>query len=254
MENLAYYIGVDHREADALRVAESSVRAYASKPIHVGHLEHQDLRNRQLFDRPWRIAEDGSYWDERDGKPFSVQFSHTRFLGPLVARDEGHRDWCLVGDCDWLWLDDIWKILQEADPTKTALVVPHDFRPAATVKMDGRVQSRYHRKLWSALVLWNLNSKKLPTVEMVNAADGGYLHGFGWLDDSDIGYLSESWHWVPGASPTSPMGVLAQEKNRPLPINAVHFTTGVPGMANREPTPFDRMYMDELTTATRNRF
>lgn len=256
MANLTYYIGVDHREPDALRVTEASARAYSSKPLEVGYLEHLDLRRRQLFDRPWRIAEDGTYWDDRDGRPFSVQFSHTRFLTPLVALDEGHSGWALFTDCDWLWLDDIQKIMKEADPSKTVMVVPHNFQPEAPVKMDGQPQSLYQRKLWSALMLWNLSSKKLPTIEMVNQASGNYLHRFGWLEDKDIGFLSESWHWVPNYSPTTDKGRETEALNKPIAINAVHFTFGppVPDMIHREYTPFDGMWRHELITSTRNRF
>jgi hypothetical protein len=146
--------------------------------------------------------------------------------------------------------------MKEADPSKTVMVVPHNFQPEANTKMDGQPQSRYQRKLWSAFALWNLSSKKLPTIEMVNQASGNYLHRFGWLEDKDIGFLSESWHWVPNYSPTTDEGRKAEAINKPLPINAVHFTFGppVPGMVNREPTPFDRMWRDELITSTRNRF
>lgn len=252
MSNLTYYIGVDHREPDALKVTEGSARNYASKPLDVRYIEHLDLRRRQLFDRPWRIAEDGGYWDERDGKPFSVQFSHTRFLTPLLAQAEGLTGWALFTDCDLLILDDIYKILNEADPSKTVMVVPHNFQPTAQIKMDGQKQSKYARKLWSSVMLWNLASKKLPTVEMVNYADGGYLHGFQWLDDSDIGFLSESWNWLPNYSPTTPAGIAAEESNRPLPINAIHYTMGppAPGMVNRELTPFDGLWRSHLKSIT----
>lgn len=251
MTNFAYYIGVDHREPEALRVTESSARAYASKPLTIRHLEHMDLRRRQYFDRPWRICEDGTYLDERDGRPFSVQFSHSRFLTPLVALADGVTDWALFTDCDWLWLDDVKNLLKEADPSKTVMVVPHNFQPEGTVKMDGQHQSRYHRKMWSALMLWNLKSKKLPTFEMVNSAPGSYLHGFQWLNDSDIGFLSEAWHWIPNYSPTTFDAIKAEEAYRPVPINAVHFTYGppLPGMVDREPTPFDEFWKNELLGA-----
>lgn len=255
--NLVYCIGVDHREPDALAVTEHSARAYARAPLPILHLEHLDLRRRQLFSRPWRIAEDGGYWDELDGKPFSVQFSHSRFLTPIVAKEAGYSDWALFTDCDWLWLNDIYNILDEADPTKTVLVVPHDFQPTSNIKMDNQPQSRYHRKLWSALMLWNLKSNKLPTVEMVNQADGGYLHRFEWLKDSDIGFLSEAWHWVPNHSPTTePAKDLLYNQNKHTPINAVHFTYGPPvaGMDARERTGFDDIWQNELIDATRTRF
>lgn len=255
MSNLTYFIGVDHREPDALLVTEASARNHASKPLDTRYLEHLDLRRRQYFDRPWRISEDGTYWDERDGKPFSVQFSHTRFLTPLLARDEGLSGWALFTDCDLLILDDIYKILNEADPSKTVMVVPHNFQTSAHVKMDGQPQSNYARKLWSSVMLWNLSSKKLPTLEMVNNADGGYLHRFGWLKDNDIGFLSESWNWLPNYSPTTPVGIAAEEANKPLPINAIHFTMGppAPGMVNREVTPFDGLWRGYLKTSAQTR-
>lgn len=251
MTKFAYYIGVDHREPEALRVTESSARAYASKPLQIGYLEHIDLRRRQLFDRPWRINEDGTYMDERDGRPFSVQFSHTRFLTPIVALQDGVTDWALFTDCDWLWLTDVNRVLAFADPSKTVMVVPHNFQPTSTIKMDGQVQSRYSRKMWSAFMLWNLKSKKLPTVEMVNTASGNRLHTFEWLDDSDIGFLPESFHWLPNYSPTTAEGIKAEEANRPLPIDAIHFTYGppVPGMIHREPTAFDEFWINEYRGA-----
>ncbi len=251
MATFSYYIGVDHREPDALKVTESSARAYAGKDLVIQHLEHLDLRRRQLFDRPWRICEDGNMLDERDGKPFSVQFSHSRFLTPLVAKAEGHTGWSLFTDCDWLWLADIRKMLNEADPSKTVMVVPHNFAPASTTKMDNRPQVAYNRKLWSALMLWNLNSKKLPTFEMVNGADGGYLHKFGWLKDEDIGFLDEAWHWVPNYSPTTVDAIERENGNRPVSPNGIHFTYGPPvaGMLNREVTPFDQLWKNELIGA-----
>lgn len=254
MSKFAYYIGVDHREPDALRVTEASVRAYASKPVTVKSLEHIELRRRQLFDRPWRVNEDGTYTDERDGRPFSVQFSHSRFLTPIVAKLDGISDWALFTDCDWLWLDDIHKLLREADPSKTVMVVPHNFEPDKSTKMDGQIQSRYKRKMWSALMLWNLKSTKLPTVEMVNEAEGGYLHRFGWLQDSDIGFLSEAWHWIPNYSPTTDAAQESEARGKTVPVNGVHFTFGppVPGMTDREPTPFDNFWTNELLGAYSN--
>lgn len=251
MTNLVYYVGVDHREPDALAVTEFSARAYASKPLPIGRLEHNELRQRQLFDRPWRIDESGGYWDERDGKPFSVQFSHTRFLTPIVAKSDGHEDWALFSDSDWLHLADPYLVLNNLDETKTVYVVPHNFQPTAITKMDGRPQATYQRKLWSAFMLWNLKSKKLPTVEMVNAASGNYLHRFGWLDDTDIGFLSEAFHWVPNHSPTTDIAKTNLLNNLHTPINAVHFTFGPPveDMVNREVTAFDSLWRSHLKSA-----
>jgi len=251
MENLTYYIGVDHREPEALRVAEASAKAYASRPLTIRHLEHLDLRRRNFFNRPWRTTGDGLTIDERDGKPFSVQFSHSRFLTPIVAKAEERAGWALFSDCDWLWLDDPFKILKEADLTKTVMVVPHDFTPNGAVKMDGQQQVGYPRKLWSALMLWNLASDKIPSLDYVNNASGRELHSFAWLKDSDIGFLSEAWHWIPNYSPTTAQALDDEDRGKPCPINGIHFTYGppVPGMFDRELTPFDQFWTNEYKDA-----
>lgn len=255
MTTFSYWIGVDHREPEATRVCEASARAYSKQHFPIHHIDHLDMRRKQWFDRPWRISEDGTYYDERDGKPFSTQFAHTRFLTPLLARETyGSQGWALFTDCDWLWLASPLNLLKYIDNTKTAMVVPHNFVTAATTKMDNQPQSLYNRKLWSALTLWNLASKKLPTVEMVNEADGGFLHRFGWLDDQDIGFLPESYHWLPNYSPTTDAAKAAEAANKPVPIEAIHFTHGVPlpGMTQREVTPFDQFWTNELIGAYRD--
>ena len=246
MTDFSYWIGVDHREPEATIVAEQSAKAMASAPFPIHHLEHLALRQANWFDRPWRIGEDGFFYDERDGKPFSTQFAHTRFLTPLLAKDAGYEGWALFTDADVLWLADPLEILTGLDPSKTVYAVPHNYNTNTKIKMDGQQQTNYNRKLWSAVMLWNLQSSRLPTVEMVNQADGGYLHRFGWLDDSDIGYLSEAWQWIPNESPTTPLALQDEAENIPTPINLVHMTLGIPTMPDRRATGFDTMWSDVL--------
>ncbi len=249
MSNIHLFIGHDHREADATAVATYSAKQFSSTPLTPRLLDHMHLRRQQYFDRPWRIDEGGVMWDERDGKPFSTQFSHSRFLTPLLARDEDLSGWALFTDCDVMFLGDVNDLLKSADASKTVMVVKHNYQPKSAVKMDGQPQASYNKKLWSAVMLWNLASKKLPTIEMVNHADGSFLHSFGWLDDSDIGELDEGWHWLPGHSPTSERAIARETEGFGTHINLVHFTTGIPGMADREPTGFDGMFKDFLKDA-----
>lgn len=248
MTDLSYFVGVDHREYVATQVAAKSAAAYAKpKNLAIHELDHYDLRRRQFFDRPWRIDEMGQYWDERDGKPFSTQFAHSRFLTPLIAKQQGYTGWALFTDSDVLWLASPFEMLDEVDSRKTVMVVKHNYAPDVRVKMDNQRQDKYHRKLWSAVMLWNLSSNYLPTYEMVNNAAGGWLHAFGWLDDNQIGSLSEGWHWIADASPTTTEAIDAEERNKVEPINLVHFTNGIPheSMPNRTPTPFDNFWTNE---------
>jgi len=246
MNNLTYYIGVDHREMEAFLRRANSALAYASKPLPIHQLEHLALRREQWFDRPWRISEEGVMYDERDGKPFSTQFANTRFLTPLLAKNAGYTGWALFTDCDWLWMDDPHKLMAYADPDKTVCVVKHNYQPSTAIKMDGQPQTKYNRKLWSALMLWNLSSPYLPTMEIVNNAEGGILHAFGWLPDEQIGEIPEEWHWCPGISPTTAKAVADEANNKVSPISGIHFTLGIPGMADRQPTPFDQFWKNEL--------
>lgn len=237
-----YFMGVDHREMEAARVCEFSAVSRSFGELKCHHLEHLSLREKGYFDRPWRITEEGQMYDERDGKPFSTQFSHTRFLTPILAKDMGLNGWVLFTDCDWLWQESPLELFKLADPTKTVMVVKHNYNPTVSVKMDGQKQSAYNRKLWSALTLWNLDAPYLPTREMVNHADGGFLHRFEWIPDERIGSLPEEWHWLPGDSPTT-----EEATGHPVVTKGIHFTLGVPlpSMTNRKATSYDFLWETE---------
>ena len=78
---LNVYIGYDSREQEAYEVCRHSLLKFNNEDFSVYPIpvKHQELRDMGLFDRRWVIDEDGQYWDELDGKPFSTEFSHTRF-------------------------------------------------------------------------------------------------------------------------------------------------------------------------------
>lgn len=215
------YVGWDAREQDAYEVCNASLRKRSSVPLHVVPMKHKALRNEGLFRREWRVSPEGTMIDLHDGKPFSTEFSHSRFLVPHLHKE----GWCLFVDCDFLFRADVEKLFKLADDRFAAMVVKHDFRPEASVKMDGCVQEPYQRKLWSSLVLWNCSHPKNAnlTPYWVNHADGGWLHRFGWLDDEEIGSIPCQWNWIQGYEP------------EPL---AVHFTDGVPSMPGYENTAY----------------
>ena len=57
----------------------------------------------------------------------------------------------------------------------------------------------------------------------MNVKTGGWLHGFEWLKDEDIGGINEEWNWLDGWSSD-----IIKPKN-------VHFTTGGPWFSDWEP-------------------
>ena len=85
-------------------------------------------------------------------------------------------------------------------------------------KMDGRQQSQYSRKLWSSLMMINMNhpSNAKLTTEVVNTASGTRLHNFFWLEESEIGCLPAQWNWIEGISDTNTVPA------------GVHFSNGLP--------------------------
>lgn len=227
---LHVYIGHDDREEEAYQVCRFSIERRASAPVAIHPLKHRDLRAAGHFTRPWLVSELGQYIDQRDGRPFSTQFAFTRFLTPFLARGEAADNdvpWALFIDCDFLVLDDVHQILMHADPTKAVACVQHAYDPPEGVKMDGMAQTRYRRKAWSSCVLFNLRHRAndLLTPYIVNHQPGSWLHGFGWLDDGQIGAIAPGWNHIVG-TPT------------PSPLHAVHFSEGGPWMAGYEHVPF----------------
>ena len=98
------------------------------------------------------------------------------------------------------------------------MCVKFDWTPTKTKKMDNKIQTAYDKKLWSSLMLWNLDhpSNEAMGYYKLNQGWGLDLHQFNWLKDEEIGELPLSWNYVPG--------VTKQLAN----VDAVHFSEGGP--------------------------
>lgn len=229
---LPVYIGYDEREDAAYRVCRYSISRHSSLPVYHMPLDQRTLRYTGLFDRPAWV--DGkTRIDGRDGKPFSTDFSFTRFLVPMLAQ---YRGWALFCDCDFLFTRDIAELFALAEPDKAVMVVKHEHVPVEREKMDGIPQTVYRRKNWSSLVLWNCEhpSNKRLTVESVNRQPGSWLHAFEWLKDDEIGALPLSWNWLSGVS----------EPTDPTPA-AIHYTLGGPWFPDWQRVPYADLWREE---------
>jgi hypothetical protein len=122
------------------------------------------------------------------------------------------------------------------DPAKAAFVVPHNQQPKEAQKMGGLEQTSYARKNWSSLIFMNPSRCKDLTPVEVNSKPGGWLHGFGWLDDSDIGFLDPSWNWLEGHDPL-PAGGLPY-------IKVIHYTRGTPDLPGCERVQFAQVWQE----------
>lgn len=209
------YIGYEQREQDAYDVAERSAREYGCDVVP---LYEPRLRLSGMLTRPSDTR--GQVWDFNSGAPQSTSFAIARFFVPLLA----HAGWALFVDCDVVFMRDPHELLKVADPKKAVMVVKHPPMQLSGTKMDGQQQTTYHRKLWSSVVLWNVDhlANARLNLQMLNQWPGRDLHRFGWLADEEIGELAPEWNWLVGLQP------------KPKEPAVAHFTLGTPNMPGHE--------------------
>lgn len=224
------WIGFDPREADAFAVARDTAIRHMVNPIPVHGLVLSDLVRKGLYWRPTG-RKDGVLWDEISDAPMSTEFACSRFLVPHLAGS----GWALFMDADMLVRSNLDLLFDQAAPDMAVMVVKHRHEPEPGVKMDGQVQTRYARKNWSSVMLFNCDhpANEALTVGLVNEVPGRDLHRFCWLDDEHIGELDQSWNYLVGHTPIE------------VDPDIVHYTDGVPSMPGYE----DCEYADEWREA-----
>jgi lipopolysaccharide biosynthesis glycosyltransferase len=144
----------------------------------------------------------------------STDFSFSRFLTPYLC---GYSGWSIFMDCDMLMLEDIANLWSLRDDRYAVMVVKHEHVPREKVKFLGEPQTKYEKKNWSSVMLFNNARCSALTPEYVNTASGLQLHQFKWLEsDQLIGTLPERWNHL--------VGYNAPRKDPAL----VHYTLGGP--------------------------
>jgi lipopolysaccharide biosynthesis glycosyltransferase len=218
------------------------------QPLPVDGLILKDLRRAGLYTRP-TTTENGRLIDvlsrrsDYDGA-MSTEFAISRFLVPEVVRRQSlkQRDdrLALFVDADVLALGNLDRLFGEAidQGSKAVYVVKHNFNPPEGTKMDGQVQTRYFRKNWSSVMLFNVDhvANRRLTLELINTAPGRDLHAFCWLEDEDIGELDPKWNYLVGFH-------TLEQVPRP---QLVHFTDGIPTMKGYEECQFATEWNAEL--------
>ena len=196
---ICVYIGYDPREAIAFSVLAHSIHARASMPVSITPLMLPQLKTVLT----------------RERHPLqSTDFSFSRFLTPYLSSYTG---WSVFMDCDMLMLEDIASLFALRDERYAAMVVKHVHVPKETKKFLGEPQSKYEKKNWSSVMLFNNAKCTALTPDYVNTASGLELHQFKWLqDDSLIGALPSRWNHLVGYD--APRGDAA----------LVHYTLGGP--------------------------
>lgn len=223
-------IGWDKREDIAYQVCKYSIKKNTNLPIKIIPLKQDILREEKLYKREYKLDQHNHKIDKIDGKPFSTDFSFTRFLVPFLA----NTGWVLFCDCDMLFRTDILNLIPNLNNKYACMVVKHNQQIKEAIKMDNQPQQAYPRKNWSSFIAWNLDhlAHSKLTVKDVNTKTGSWLHGFSWLDDDEIGELPIEWNYLVDHSP----------KN--IDPKVVHFTLGGPWFDNYKNVE----YADEWNT------
>lgn len=239
------YIGYDPREAAAYAVCRNSIRRHISARIRCTSLDLDDLRSKGLYWRQTerRIRQDlngrtlsSQLWDVISGAPMSTEFAITRFFVPHLAET----GFAIFMDCDIMARVDIMQIFALADPTKAVQCVKHLHEPSVGIKMDGQQQTKYSRKNWSSVMLFNCDhpSNKRLTPELINTLPGRDLHAFCWLEHDEIGELPARYNFLVGHTKLP-------ENEEPA---LIHWTDGAPCLPGYENAP----YADEFWRELRN--
>ena len=197
---LQIFIGYDPNETVAYHALAHSILRRSSIPVSIAPLMRAQL---------------GGLYTRARGPTESTEFSLTRFLVPALS---DYRGWSMFIDCDMLCRADIAELaaLAKASDDKAVLVCKHDYVPKTERKFLDQVQTKYPRKNWSSVMLFNNARCTALTRDYVNTASGLDLHRFNWLKDEQIGSIPLEWNWLVGEYDYNPAAKI------------VHYTLGGP--------------------------
>ena len=195
------FIGFDPRETVAYHVLSHSIHARASAPVSIA---------------PLMLSQLGGLMTRERNSLQSTDFSFSRFLTPYLCGFEG---WAMFMDCDMLVLEDIAKLWALRDEKYAVMCVKHDHVPKEKTKFLGAQQTKYEKKNWSSVMLFNCAKCTALTPDYVNSASGLDLHRFNWLGDDDlIGEIPHRWNLLVGYDQSIPVDE----------ISNLHYTIGGP--------------------------
>ncbi|MBE9172696.1 hypothetical protein IQ216_06215 [Cyanobium sp. LEGE 06143] len=171
------FVGYDMHERVAMNVLIDSLYQHSSVPLAITPIVMRQLH--------------GVFHRERNQKQ-STEFSFTRFLVPYMMDYKG---WAIFMDCDMLCRGDIAELWGLCDDRYSLMCVQHVHEPTEKTKFLGSIQTRYEKKNWSSLMLFNCERCQALTPEYVNTATGLALHRFEWLESGQIGALpADRWN------------------------------------------------------------
>jgi hypothetical protein len=199
MTPIQVFIGYDRQEIVAYHAMCQSIIEHASVPVSFTPLVLQNLGS--VFNRPMNQLQ-------------STEFAFTRFLVPYLS---GYKGWSMFADCDMIMREDIAELWALRDERYAVMCCQHDYTPVEDTKFLGHAQTKYAKKNWSSVMLFNNERCRALSPDYVNTRSGLELHQFKWLDsDEQIGALPVQWNFLVGVYPHRDDAAL------------VHYTQGGP--------------------------
>jgi hypothetical protein len=224
--NRTICIGYDSPHPSPFAVCRSSLRRHMTRPMRIMGIHLDDMRRCGWYQREDFVGEDGVRWDKISEAPMSTEFAISRFLTPFLA---GWQDgWSVFMDCDFLAMTDVNRMWDLLNPRYAVMCVQPDYQHKSSLKMDGKPQTIYPRKLWSSMMAFNMShpANRALTLEAINTLPGRDLHRFCWLPDDLVGALPPEWNWMEGI--TDPQVSPAM----------VHYTHGGPWLPQYQDVAF----------------
>jgi len=123
---------------------------------------------------------------------------------------------------------------------KAVYVVKHEYEPKdEDAKFLGERQTRYAKKNWSSVMLFNAMRCRRLTPEYVDTASGLDLHQFKWTTEDQVGELHKDWNHLVGEGGENPQAKI------------VHFTRGGPWFTQYRHSEFAKEWLDEFQNMSR---
>lgn len=236
------WIGFDDREAGAYAVARMTITQNLPMHARIEPVVLQDLIDQGEYTRPIKfVGKNNRLHDVISEAPMSTQFAISRFFVPYLVKKNvflkgydkpAKYGWAMFVDCDVMCRHHLKELfgLVEAHPEKALFCVKHNHHVAVdnSYKKDNQIQTRYSRKNWSSVMLFNVDhpSNEKLTLKLLNSRPGRDLHAFCWLKDKEIGELPAKWNYLVNVSPACEDPAI------------VHFTEGGPWLHEYRNVPF----------------
>lgn len=210
------FIGYDDNETVAYHVLAHSILRHASQPVSITPLVKKHMR---------------SFYARERSDIESTDFSFTRFLVPYLSDYQG---WSIFMDCDMLMTTDIAELWSLRDDQFAVMCVKHDYVASDDVKFLGSIQTKYEKKNWSSVMMFNNPRCTSLTPAVVAKESGLFLHQYKWLSSDDsIGDLPITWNYLVGEMTMSGIPKL------------IHYTLGGPYFQSYERCEFADLWFAE---------